>query len=59
MPDGNEGNISGYVMLDPASLAKGLKASNSGNEGNDYFLYLNKEASGYAKTKINYQKTSG
>lgn len=57
VPDGVGGNISGYVLLDPASLAKGLSASNADNEGNDYFLYLNKQASGYAKTKINNQKT--
>lgn len=57
VPEGTGGNIMGYVLLDPASLAKGLKASNSDNEGNDYFLYLNKQTSGYAKIKANNQKT--
>ncbi len=49
MPDGESGNgsIWGRVQLDPASLAAGLKTSQSGKEGAKNFLYLNNEESDY------------
>ncbi|MEJ7827318.1 MAG: hypothetical protein WKF91_03955 [Segetibacter sp.] len=52
-PEGNGGSIMGRVQLDPASLAAGLKTSQSNNEGDENFLYLNKQESDYAKTYIN------
>ncbi|WP_316793827.1 hypothetical protein [Pedobacter frigoris] len=41
-------SLKGFVQLDPASLAQGLKTSVSNSQGDDNCLYLNKEETSYA-----------